>query len=62
MNSSEIQSRGRRIAAMHDAPEERAIEERALLLDVLRHIAAGGPGAFELSQEVLEVIDEPITA
>jgi hypothetical protein len=47
---------------MHDAPEERAIEERALLLDVLRHIAAGGPGAFELSQEVLEVIDEPITA
>jgi len=41
---------------MRDAPEEMAIEQRELMIDVLRHIAGGGPGALELSQEVLEVI------
>jgi hypothetical protein len=59
VNSSEIQTRGRRIASMRDAPEEMAIEQRELMLDVLRHIASGGPGALELSQEVLEVLEEP---
>ena len=42
---------------MRDAPEEMAIEQRELMLDVLRHIANGGPGALELAQEAVEVID-----